>query len=105
MIQIPLTNDPAQSFSIDLNDVLYDVGVTYNTRAAIWMLDLVSDDDALYGVALVSGVNLLQQHPFALDSLFLINLSDSTEDPAADDLADAFALVSLTDEEIAEALS
>ena len=105
MIQIPLTNDPAQSFSIDLNDVLYDVGVTYNTRAAVWMLDLVSDDDALYGIALVSGVNLLQQHPFALDSLFLINLSDSASDPATDNLSDDFALVSLTDEEIAEVIS
>jgi len=105
MIQIPLTNDPAQSFSIDLNAVLYAANVVYNTREGVWSIDLVSDDEALYGIALVSGVNLLQQHPFALDSLFLINLSDSTADPATDDLGEAFALVSLTDEEIAEALS
>jgi len=104
MLQIPLTNDPSQVFSIDLNGIVYDLAILYNTREGVWTLNISSSDLTINGISLVTGANLILQHPSLLDSLFLINLSEDLEDPTSTTLAEQFALVTLSADEIQELL-
>lgn len=100
MYQIPLTNSPSQAFSINIDDKLCELEVYYNTRQAIWLFNVVCEEFSYYGIGLLSGVNLMQQYPNTFDHLYLVNLSDSTDNPLSDNLSESFALVVLTQEEV-----
>lgn len=64
MYKIPLTTG-AQSFSINLGDVQYRMTLIYRSaECGGWFLDMERSDkkDAIYGIPLVLGVDLLEQH-------------------------------------------
>lgn len=64
MYKIPLTTG-AQSFSINLGDVQYRMKLIYrSSEGGGWFLDMERADetDAIYGIPLVLGVDLLKQH-------------------------------------------
>ncbi len=66
MYQIPLTTG-AQSFTINLGDVQYKMTLIYrDAEGGGWFLDMERSDgtDAIYGIPLVLGVDLLAQHSY-----------------------------------------
>ena len=101
MIQIPLINAPSQTFTITIGNIEYSIRVIYNTREATWSMDISDPEIDLYGVKLVGGVDVLKQHPITLKNMYLINVSGLTTDPTDSNLADEFALIVATDEELA----
>ena len=66
MYQIPLTSG-AQSFTINLGDVQYKMTLIYrDAYGGGWFLDMERTDetDAIFGIPLVLGVDLLAQHSY-----------------------------------------
>ena len=63
--EIPLVADP-QKLNITLAGVSYRLTVTWNDAAQIWNLDIADADGVpiLEGIALVAGVNLLEQYDY-----------------------------------------
>ncbi len=101
MIEIPLTSDPEQTFSIVINSVLYDMNVKYNSRTEQWGLSISRDNVKLVdGVALVCGIDLLAQFNIGIKNLYMINLEEYNLDPNFDGLGVSSKLFVLTDEEI-----
>lgn len=102
MIEIPLTSDPEQLFSIIINETVYDVRVVYNTRLVVWSISLSQNDvKIISSVALVAGVDIFLQYDIGLSNAFVINLDDSTQDATADNLGTVTKLFILTDAEVA----
>jgi len=89
-MNLPLTNNPAETFTISIGDVVYNMRQIWNTTHEFWALDIadVDGNDIIAGVKLVTQTPLLAQYteiPFDLES-------EADEDPTRDNL-DLFNLV------------
>jgi len=102
MIEIPLTNNPEQFFSVTLTDITYNIRVLLNSRTLPkWSISFYIGDVAVVeGVMLCGGVNILSQHNIAVKNAYVINLDDPAQDPTREDLGTDSVLVILTDEEV-----
>lgn len=62
--EIPLSPEP-QRFSVDLAGKAYRMRVLWCKESACWCLDMVDSDgiDVLLGIPMVTGLDLLRQHP------------------------------------------
>lgn len=89
IVELPLSSDPAQSFTCQLDDVKYFIEARYNSRNGVWSLDL-SDDATrvpiLTGLALVLGVDLLEPYNLGIGRLIAIDTEGRGRDATADDL-------------------
>lgn len=61
--EIPLTPSVAQNFTIDLGTQTYQLTMTYNAAAEIWVLDIATQTGVpiLQGIQIVTGCNMLEQ--------------------------------------------
>lgn len=101
MIEIPLTTEPSQSFSIPLEGTIYKLEVIFNTRTNRWSFSISNSGTLLVsGVYIAGGVDLLAPHALGIKNLFAMNSSDSLEDSDFGALGNAVKLVLFTDEEI-----
>ena len=75
--EIPLSPE-AQSFSITIANVNYNMTIKWNTVAFFWVLDIYDDNDApiLTGVPLVTGADLLAQYGYMNFNFKLIAQTD-----------------------------
>lgn len=93
--RIPLS-EGAQRFSIGLGDFQYQLSLIY--REAVgggWFLDLVRADgtDAIYGLPLVTGVDLLAQHQYkGFGHLYVELEGGSPRTPTYDDMGKTISL-------------
>lgn len=96
---IPVTPDPYQQFTIDLDGETVDITIRFNATVQQWVMNFVgvTFSTTLNGIALVTGINLLG--PFAireLGQLWLIDTEEKNEepgDPEAADFGDRFQLI------------
>lgn len=101
MIEIPLTSDGEQKFSITLEGITYEFRVIYNTRLNLWAADISTGGSAIAnGVALVGGKDLVEQYDIPLRNIYAINTTGSNEDANANNLGTDVRLFQLTDEEV-----
>ena len=101
MVEIPLTSDPAQSFSIEIGGVLYTILVLYNTRNSTWSITLSSDIFEISGISILGGVDILAQYPDSpISNIFAVNTSGLTLDATLESLGDGTILVVATNEEV-----
>lgn len=101
MIEIPLTNDPEQLFSIVLVEETYDIRIILNSRTKVWSISFSqSGVDIIVGVALLSGVDIFDQYNLPISNLYIVNLDNSKLDPTDNNLGIVAKLFILTDEEI-----
>lgn len=106
MIEIPLSDVPAQKFSTIINGATYQMRVIWNTRRQTWTMDIAQEgEDILVGLTLVGGVDLMKQYTFPIKNMFMVNVDDSSADISRDGLGTASKLLILTDEEVASAAS
>jgi len=85
---LPLTNNPEESFSVPINDIIYNFKQLWN-EFGFWTLDILDADGnvLIYGVKLITKENLLKQYPQIPFDL----ISDNDEDPTRNNL-ESFAL-------------
>jgi len=104
MIEIPLTSDPNQSFRIDLDGIAYEFAVKLNSRLGVWGLSIRRNGTPLLeGIAMVGGINMLDQYNITIDNLFTVNLVNTRLDPEVDNFGTDSKLFNLTEEELAGA--
>lgn len=100
--EILLTSDGSQKFTIVLGGVNYSFKVSYNTRMGAWRANIATEGTQLAnGVTLVGGVDIVQQYPFILKNLFMVNLNNPNIDATGDNLGTDAKLYQLTDAEVA----
>jgi len=103
MIEIPLTNSSAQSFSVVINGESYDALVTFNSRHATWSLSLSqSGVNIVAGVYLVGGIDTFKQYVLVVRNVYVVNLENPSADPNRDDFGITSRLFVLTDDEVEE---
>lgn len=102
MIEIPLTASPEQIFSILISDNVYDIRVILNSRTGVWSISFAQNGtDILNGIALVGGVDILNQFNIPITNAYVINLENPTLDPNKTNLGIVAKLFILTDDEVA----
>ena len=77
---ITFTNDSSQKFSTTINGKLYFFEVSYNTITDKWIMDINDNNIFIYGVVIVSGIDILKQ--FCLG----FGLISMQEDPSRDSI-------------------
>ena len=89
MSSLPLTNSPAETFSVVIFSVVYNMRQVWNTLG-FWTLDILDEDGVAltYGVRLVTRTNLLDQYPNIPFNL----RSEAVSDPARNNLRE-FGLI------------
>lgn len=101
MIEIPLTSDPEQLFSVVLNEIKYDMRVMLNSRTAIWSASFSNNGVKIIdNVALLGGIDIFDQYNFGIKNMFVVNLDKLNRDPSRDNLGTIAKLFMLTDEEL-----
>lgn len=101
--EIPLIAS-AQSFSISLNAVLYNLTVVWNTQSQSWTLDLADTNNVplLQGIPLVTGCDLLEQYAYIGigGSLYVQSDGDQTAVPTFVDLGSTGHLYFVTPQDV-----
>lgn len=89
IIQLPLSADPAQSFTTQLGASKYAFEVRYNSRNGVWTFDMA---DSATGVAIVTGcpillgVDFIDPYNLGIGAMVAQDLSGQNKDAGADDL-------------------
>lgn len=103
ILELPLTPDPSQTFSIDIAGSKYRFDVKYNDRAGVWTFDLYLDEtDApiLLGVPIVTGVEILEPYNLEIGQLLAVDQSSQALDATSEDLGTRVVLYWMSDDEV-----
>lgn len=103
ILEIPVSNDPAQVFTTQLGEAKYVFDVRYNDRSGVWTLDLYEASTQALIVAslpLVTGQDLLEPYNFGIGSLLCVDGSGQGEDAGPDDLGDRVKLYWFSPDEV-----
>lgn len=91
ILELPFSNDPAQTFVTQLGDKKYGFDVKFNDRSGVWTLDL-SDDATklplLQSVPLVLGCDLLEPYNFGIGRVMALDTTGRGKDSTTADLGD-----------------
>jgi hypothetical protein len=91
ILELPFSNDPAQTFVTQLGDKKYGFDVKFNDRSGVWTLDL-SDDATkvplLQSVPLVLGCDLLEAYNLGIGRILVLDTTNRGKDAAPADLGD-----------------
>ncbi len=88
-VDVPFSNDPAQSFTCTLGGVRYAIDARWNDRIGVWTFDLSRDADQvvlLAGVPLLLGQDVLQPYALGIGGMVGTDLSGAGVDATVDDL-------------------
>jgi hypothetical protein len=93
---IPVTTDPSQQFTIDLDGQTVDLSIRWNATAQQWVMDFnaLTFTTVINGLVLVTGVDLLG--PYAvreIGQLWLVDLEEKNEEPTLSNFGDRFQLM------------
>lgn len=101
MIEIPLNSNPEQLFSITLDGSTYDCRVILNSRTSVWSISFSqSGVNIVNGIALLGGVDILNQYNIPIENMYIVNLNNSSEEASKTNLGTIAKLFVLTDTEV-----
>lgn len=102
ILELPLSSDPAQSFSVQLGQVKYYIEAQYNSRNGVWTLDLFDDASRVAivrGIALVLGVDMLAPYNLGIGTFIALDNTGQGLDAGQDDLGTRVAVYWLSPDE------
>lgn len=100
-LEIPITNEGAQSFRATLQGNTYQFFISYNSRMEVWYVDIALNNVPLAsGIALLGGTDLVGQYAIDLKNLYAVNIDNPNIDANADNLGEEVLLIKLTDAEV-----
>jgi len=103
ILEIPLTNDSASTFQITLDGNDYRFDVRWNGIDQAYYFDMIGITVGieLYGLKLVSGINLLGPHGFReLGEMYIADFEDKQTDTDQDGLGDRYKLLYIPREDL-----
>lgn len=89
IIELPLTSDPAQTFTAQLGRVKYIFDVKFNSRSGVWTFDLFDASSKavmLASIPIVLGVDMLWPYNLGIGRLIAADASNRSLDAGPDDL-------------------
>lgn len=95
ILELPLSSDPVQSFTCQLDDIKLYFEVKFNSRAGIWTIDIYDDatrDAILLGAPIVLGQDLFDPYNLPYGALVAQDKTGQGKDATADDLGSRVAL-------------
>lgn len=107
IIQIPVTNDPAQDFVMQLGTSKWEFYVRYNDRGNFWTMDITdynSQTLLVAGMPLVLGTDLLSPYILENGSLIAYDTTGSSTDAGPDDLGQRVMLYWFSPDQVAALL-
>lgn len=103
MIEVPLSSDPEQLFSIVLLGTKYNCRIALNSRTGIWTISLSSlGEKVITGVPLLGGIDIFKQYDIPISNAYVVDLENSNLDPGKSNLGLVAKLYILTDEEVTD---
>lgn len=96
MLELPVTSDPAQEFTVQLGLLNARVTLLYNSLSTIWTLSLINtvDDLALlHGVALVLGADLFAPLSSKYGSMLCVDYTSTGTEANLDNITAVVGLV------------
>lgn len=103
MLELPITTDPAQEFTIQLGDLSAKVTVVYNSVSGIWSLSLannVTQESLLDGAALVLGTDLLGSFNYGIGALVCVDYIGSGAEATLDTITTQVGVVWFSPDEV-----
>jgi len=103
MLLLPLTGDPARSFTTDFAEGKYLLEARWNERGAVWTFDVVRDADQvrlLAGVPILLGQDLLAPYALGIGGLIAADQSQTDTDAGPEDLGERVVLFYLDQAEL-----
>jgi len=93
---VPVTTDPAQQFTVDLDGQTVDLSIRWNSTTEQWVMDFtaITFTTNINGIAMVTGVDLLG--PYAVrevGQMWVVDLEEKNEEPTLDGFGDRFQLM------------
>jgi hypothetical protein len=104
ILELPLSNDPAQTFTTQLGPKKYVIEVKYNDRSGVWTMDLADEVTTLpllESIPLVLGTDLLGAYNFGIGSIIVVDTSNRSQDVGATDLGTRVRVYWISPEEVA----
>lgn len=89
IVEIPLSSDPAQTFTVQLDRAKYIFSMKFNSRSGVWTLDMsLASTKAviLQSIPILLGVDLLYPYNLGIGRLIAGDTSSKGLDATADDL-------------------
>lgn len=89
IIKLPLTNDSAQTFTIQLGSKKYQFDVRWNDRSMVWAADIIveaTQQVLLNGLPLVLGCDLFQPYNLGIGRMMVVDETGTGIDAGETDL-------------------
>lgn len=105
MLELPVTNDPAQTFITQLGNAKYAFGIKYNDVSGIWTMDItdpITNLPILLGIPLVLGTNLLEPYNLNMGNLGAFDTTTLGTNATAEDMGARIKVYWWTDDEVPE---
>ena len=102
IIELPLTSDPAQTFTAQLGRAKYIFDVKFNSRSGVWTFDLfdaTTKTAMLTSIPIVLGVDLLWPYNLGVGRLIAADTSRRSTDAGPEDLGNRVRLFWYSPEE------
>ncbi len=104
ILELPFSNDPAQSFVTQLGDRKFHFDTRFNDRSDVWTLDLAdatTKTPLVTSLPLVLGQDLLEPYNLGIGSILCIDTSGQGADAGPDDLGRRVKLYWFSSDEVA----
>ena len=104
---IPTTTDPAQIFTLDLDDVRCVFDIQYNDRSEIYTLTLTNDTTGqIYfeGEPLVLGTDILEPYNYNLGIMGMVDMTNKGVEANPDNFGITTLLIWVSTDELTEAV-
>ena len=98
ILELPVTSDPAQEFITQLGGAKYRMEIKYNDISSTWTADIydpLTNTLMLAGVALTTGLNIMEPYNLELRTLAVVDtgLSGASAAPTPEDFGDRLKVV------------
>lgn len=103
ILELPITNDPAQEFITQLGDRKFSFEIKYNDVSRVWTMDIadpISNLPILLGLPLILGANLLEPYNLNIGGLGAFDTTSLAADATAEDMGTRVKIYWWTDDEI-----
>ena len=108
MYVIPVTNDPAQVFVVQLGEKKLVFDIQWNDRNKLFSLTLSNDDteqEYFHGVPLVLGTDFFEPYNYDIGTLILVDLTNLGTEANLENFGVTHNLYWLDSQEVSDVLS
>lgn len=108
IVQLPVSNDPIQSFTIQLGPIKYILYIQWNDRANVWTMDVTAEasgDVLVTGIPMLLGCDLWQPYLLGNGSMIVWDENGTGADATFTDLGSRVNVYWISPDEVSNAFA